>query len=72
MKILVIGASGNVGREVVRLLRERGVPVRVTTRPGGAPEASGLESVPFDFADPRTFAAAARGCEAVFLLLWAR
>lgn len=68
MKILVIGASGNVGREVVRLLRERAVPVRVTTRLGGAPEASGLESVPFDFADPRTFAAAARGCGAVFLL----
>jgi uncharacterized protein YbjT (DUF2867 family) len=68
MEVLVTGATGNVGREVVRLLRERAVPVRVTARPGSQREANGVETVPFDFANRHTFAAAARGCGAVFLL----
>ena len=67
MKILVTGATGNVGREVVRLLQEKAVPLRVTARPG-SPATPGLESASFDFADPGTFAGAARGCSAVFLL----
>lgn len=72
MKVLVTGASGNVGREVVRILQQRGVPLRITGRAGGARSGAvagpGAESVPLDFQDASTFAAAARGCDAVFLL----
>lgn len=71
MGILVTGAAGNVGREVVRLLRAAGhdavaadldeTRVRDALGPG----------VPFrllDFTRPCTFAAALRGMRAVFLL----
>lgn len=54
--ILVTGARGNVGREVLRVLRERGIDAR-------APERR-----EFDFARPDTFDAAVRGCGALFLL----
>ncbi len=44
--ILVLGGTGTVGREVVKLLRERGVAVRATTRDtGGAPRLDGVQWV---------------------------
>jgi uncharacterized protein YbjT (DUF2867 family) len=67
--ILVTGSSGNVGAAVVEQLRARGIPFRVgARRPGAAAPRDGEEVVAFDFLDPSTFRAAARGCEAVFLL----
>jgi uncharacterized protein YbjT (DUF2867 family) len=68
--VLVTGASGNVGREVVRVLCARGVPVRAAGRANGKADADGpgVERVAFDFRDPTTFAAAAEGCSAVFLV----
>ena len=45
--ILVLGGTGTVGREVVKLLRERGVSVRATTRDvEGAPRLDGVQWVP--------------------------
>ncbi len=65
-RILVTGATGNVGREVVRALLGRGFPVRAT----GASDASGesCERVPLDFSRAETFERALHGCGAVFLL----
>ena len=68
--VLVTGASGNVGGELVRVLRARGVPVRAAGRATAKADRDepGLERVAFDFRDPTTFAAAAEGCAAVFLV----
>ena len=69
--VLVTGATGNVGREVVRALRARGRHVRAGVRrmaDGDQLHGTGAEIVAFDFQDPDTFAAAAAGASAVFLL----
>jgi (4-alkanoyl-5-oxo-2,5-dihydrofuran-3-yl)methyl phosphate reductase len=67
--ILVTGATGTVGREVVAQLLEEGPPVRAMTR---HPEKSKfdhrVEVVRGDFADPNTLARAVQGAERVFSL----
>jgi uncharacterized protein YbjT (DUF2867 family) len=66
--ILVTGATGNVGRNVVGLLLEAGRAVRALTRD---PAAAGLpdeaEVVRGDLSAPETLPAALAGAEAVFL-----
>jgi uncharacterized protein YbjT (DUF2867 family) len=66
--ILVTGASGTVGSEVVKVLVAGGVRFRAgyRTRPQNIP--SGVESVALDFDDRDTVAAALMGVETVFLL----
>lgn len=66
--ILVTGATGTIGSEVVRLLAGRGVRVRAMTRK--PTEAAGLaaEVVGGDFDEPASLGAAVAGVEAVFLL----
>ncbi|WP_433342412.1 NAD(P)H-binding protein [Micromonospora sp. CA-111912] len=67
--ILVTGATGTVGGEVVRLLADRGEPVRAMTRnPEKATLPAGVEVVRGDFDDPESLANAATGIEALFLL----
>jgi len=72
--ILITGATGNVGREVIRALHARGgavirAGVRDVARAASDLAAfDGIELVPFDFADPRTYALALAGCDALFLL----
>lgn len=69
--ILVTGPTGNAGREVVRVLLERGATVRaghhhpddVRARFGDA-----VAAVRLDLRDPATWAEAARGCSSMFLL----
>lgn len=61
--ILVTGASGNTGREVLRALRERALPFQAGVRRTGAPP-----EVALDFRDPRTWDEALQGCRGVFLL----
>ncbi|MET7302463.1 NAD(P)H-binding protein [Embleya sp. NPDC005575] len=67
--ILVTGATGNVGRQVVDQLLAAGVAVRALAR---RPEAAGLpaevEVVGGDLAEPDTLAAALTGVDAVFLV----
>ena len=67
--IFVTGASGNVGRLVLRRLRQLAQPVRVGAYSQHADNTEpSVESVRFDFLDPSTFDAAVAGCAGVFLL----
>jgi uncharacterized protein YbjT (DUF2867 family) len=64
---LVIGATGNIGTHVVRLLHDRGLAVRAMARhPDGLPE--GVEAVPGDLMHLETLRTALAGADAVFLL----
>ena len=70
-KILVTGATGNVGFEVVRELRERGHPVKAAVRSHSTSRSnlpSDVESVEFDFEQPQTFEPAFRGINTLFLV----
>ena len=68
--ILVTGATGNVGREVVRALRAKKMVVRAADRDPARARVlfgDGIDAVRFDYRDPTTFAAA-DGSRALFLL----
>ncbi|WP_031069993.1 SDR family oxidoreductase [Streptomyces sp. NRRL WC-3742] len=68
-RILVVGATGSVGRHVVSGLTEGGHAVRALVRDAGAsalPE--GVEAVQGDLADPESLAAALDGVSAVYLM----
>lgn len=67
--ILVTGATGRVGREVVAELRSAGVPVRALTRsPATAALPADVEVVAGDFTAPESLDAALHGVAAVFLV----
>lgn len=67
--ILVVGATGLLGTEICRRLRERGWPVRGLVRTGSPKETAlrelGVEIVHGDLRMPATVDAACRDCEAV-------
>lgn len=66
--IMVTGARGTVGRQVVQLLLDGGVTVAAVTRePQGAALAPGTRIVAGDPSVPQTLAAALRGVEAMLL-----
>ncbi|MGW4464003.1 NAD(P)H-binding protein [Micromonospora sp. NPDC004704] len=68
MTILVTGASGNTGRQVVDRLVAAGRPVRaMTRRPSAAPPRTGVETVEGDFTRPETWQAVLAGVEQVYL-----
>jgi uncharacterized protein YbjT (DUF2867 family) len=67
--ILVTGATGTVGRQVVTQLTERGAPVRAVTRdPASAGLPAGAEVVRADLADPASLEPHLAGVDAVFLV----
>lgn len=67
--ILVTGATGTIGSEVVRGLVKRGVAVRATTRdPSRVTMPSDVEVVRADFGDPPSLRSAASGVTTLFLL----
>ena len=69
-KVLVTGATGNVGSRVVRELRERGVPVRAFVRDPNKAAAmlgDGVELAVGDFSDAASVRRAVEGVEGVFL-----
>jgi uncharacterized protein YbjT (DUF2867 family) len=67
--ILVTGATGTIGSEVLRLLARRGTPLRAMSRdPGRLPADSGIEPVRADYADPESLRRAVAGVDSVFLL----
>jgi uncharacterized protein YbjT (DUF2867 family) len=66
MRILVTGATGNVGRLVVDRLLDAGVRVRALTR-RDAVFPGGVEVVRGDLTHPATLTAALRGVERVYL-----
>jgi uncharacterized protein YbjT (DUF2867 family) len=68
--ILVTGASGNVGREVIRALKWRGVAVRAALYDSAgelSPEEA-ADAARFDFTDPSTYADAFNGVTRMFLM----
>jgi uncharacterized protein YbjT (DUF2867 family) len=68
-KILVTGATGNVGKYVVSQLAEAGLDVRALVRnPDKAWLPDGVEAVRGDLTAPETLEAALEGVESVFLL----
>src|SRR5918998_1074413 len=69
-KVLVTGATGNVGSRVVGKLRDLGVPVRAFARDAGQAAAvlgDGVEVAVGDFADAASVRRALDGVEGVFL-----
>ena len=66
-KILVIGATGNVGRPLVKALLARGEAVKAASRNGKPVE--GAEGVVFDVADPMTFPHAFEDVDRAFVML---
>jgi uncharacterized protein YbjT (DUF2867 family) len=66
--ILVTGATGNVGSEVVGALRDAGEPVRALVRGGSISAPAGVEVVPGDLDRPETLPTALTDVDAVFLL----
>jgi uncharacterized protein YbjT (DUF2867 family) len=71
MKVLVTGATGTVGSEVVKALLQRGADVRAFTRkqpdPGTFPSA--VEIAVGDLTDPVSVAEAMKGVDELFLLI---
>lgn len=67
MTILVTGATGRVGGQVLALLRRAGAPVRALARdPARLP--AGVDAVRGDLSDPASIAAATDGAASVFLV----
>ena len=69
--IVVTGASGTTGSEVVKLLSAAGVPVRAVVRNPQkklAVAAPGVEPVAIDFEQPHRLGELLRGAERLFLL----
>jgi uncharacterized protein YbjT (DUF2867 family) len=65
-KVLVVGATGLVGSEVVKALLERGQKVKAASRKGTA--IHGAEPTIFDFGRPATLESALAEVDRVFLL----
>ncbi|KAA6465401.1 NAD-dependent epimerase/dehydratase family protein [Acidobacteria bacterium AB60] len=69
MKILVTGATGNIGGEVVKNLHNRGAQVRALIRkPESVKLPAGVEVVAGDLTDPASIRAAIQGVDKLFLL----
>jgi uncharacterized protein YbjT (DUF2867 family) len=70
-KILVTGAAGSVGREVVRAVAARGGPVRAADLSVAAIHAmhgEAIDATTLDYDAPETFATAVQGCDRLFLV----
>jgi len=67
MLIVVLGATGNVGAEVVAAATAAGHTVRAVSRSGG-PSRAGVEHVVGDLGDATSYAAALDGADALFTL----
>jgi uncharacterized protein YbjT (DUF2867 family) len=68
--ILVVGATGDLGGRVVRMLRQRGEPVRCLVRQGSDTArltATGAEMVPGDLTRPASLDRACAGAQTVVL-----
>ena len=70
MRVVVTGATGTVGSEVLRHLLDRGVEaVAAVRRPDARDLPSGAGRVAYDATDPATFGPAVAGADGLFLML---
>lgn len=67
--IVVTGATGNVGRGLVRVLAEAGERVTAVSRRSGGEELTGVRHVAADLADPTALKPALDGADALLLLV---
>jgi len=68
--VLVVGATGTVGRRLVRRLVNRGSSVRAATRsPASYDGPARAEGVRFDYLEPETWTKALRGARRAFVLV---
>lgn len=69
--ILISGATGGIGGEICRLLKETGTPFRALCRKGEQVQdfqKKGIDAIIGDFDRPETLASALRGIETMFLI----
>jgi uncharacterized protein YbjT (DUF2867 family) len=68
--ILITGATGNVGGQIVKLLHEQGLPVRaaVISEADAANLPAPVEWCTFDFTDPATYGPTFENVETMFLM----
>ena len=69
--IIVTGAGGNVGRQLVSRLKEAGAPLRAcfnSARKAAEARAAGIDAAVLDYAQPETLGPALAGGEKLFLL----
>ena len=67
--ILVLGATGTVGAEVVKELKKKGVAVKAASRdPKKAEALLGVPGVAWNFEQPSEFGTALKGVDTLFLL----
>lgn len=66
-KILVLGATGNVGAPLVKALIARGEKVKAASRSGKTVD--GAEGVVFNYTDPSTFGPALDGVDRAYIML---
>ncbi|WP_206950979.1 NAD-dependent epimerase/dehydratase family protein [Trinickia acidisoli] len=65
-RALVLGATGGIGSELARQLRDAGWEVKaLTRRPDAAAEREGIAWIPGDAMDRQAVVAAARGCSVI-------
>ncbi len=70
-KLLITGVTGNVGKEVINRLSEKGLPVKAATRNLAKAESLGFkktEIVLFDYEKPETFEPAFADVERLFII----
>lgn len=67
-KILVTGATGNVGGALARTLVERGVPTRAVVRDPAKPLPAGVQAVAGDLTDGTSLRDAFAGVDGLFLM----
>src|SRR5437773_9653636 len=69
--VLVTGATGTIGRDLVKIFSENGVPVRAGVRDQAKARkqfGADIALATFDFEDDASFPGALKGVEKVFLL----
>ena len=71
MRVLVTGAAGGVGSNIIDQLRDTGVTVRATCRHPDAQRWPWAETLASDLDDPHTLRPALQGVDAVFLYSFA-
>ncbi|OPF71524.1 ergot alkaloid biosynthesis protein [Streptomyces antioxidans] len=67
--VLVLGATGNTGSKVLRMVRAEGArALAATRRPDAAAAAGAADAVRFDWHDPESHPAALRGVDRIYLV----